>query len=225
MALAAAAVFALTSIASGDDGDRGGARYKVTITNITRGQILSPAVVATHKSTLDPIFQLGAPASPEFAGLAEDATLAPFAQMLEDSSSVAQVITLTGAGGPILPGETASAMITTRGDADQISLAGMLVTTNDTFVGLSGVDLPRRGSVRYVSAGYDAGTEANNEDCVFIPGPPCGNGGVRDTAGAEGYVYVGNGVHGIADLVPAEHDWHNPAVVITITRVSGGNDD
>ena len=225
LTLTAAAVFAFSSTVSGDGGDRGKARYEVTITNVTKGQIISPAVVATHKARLAPIFKLGSPASPELAGLAEDASLAPFNDMLDADSNVAEVTILTDDGGPILPGKSASVVISTRGSASKISLAAMMVSTNDTFVGLSGVALPRNGSVRYVSAGYDAGSEVNNEDCAFIPGPPCGNGGVRDTVGAEGYVYVGNGVHGFADLVPADHDWHNPAAVITIRRVGGGGDD
>ncbi len=222
--VAITAAVAFTTTASGD-GKKGGNFYEVSITNLTKGQIISPAVVATHRSRLDPIFQLGSAASPELAGLAEDAALDPFFDMLDDNSNVASVIKLLGAGGPIMPGETASAVISTRGNAREISLAAMLVTTNDTFIGLSGVKLPNRGSNHYFSAGYDAGSEANNEDCDFIPGPPCGNGGVRDTAGAEGYVYVSNGVHGIADLVPADHDWHNPAALIQIKRVRGGGDD
>ena len=50
----------------------------------------------------------------------------------------------------------------------------------------------------------------------FIPGPPCGNAGVRDTGNAEGFVHVHAGVHGIGDLVAADHDWRNPVAKITI---------
>ena len=64
---AIATTFVYTGVASGDDdNDNGnGKRYEVTITNITKGQIISPAVVATHRSSLDPIFMLGSPASDE----------------------------------------------------------------------------------------------------------------------------------------------------------------
>lgn len=216
-----AVVMSMSSSTASGNGFRNGQRYEVTITNITKGQILSPVVIATHRSNLDPIFELGSPASPQLAGVAEDADLDPFIAMLENNSRVGEVVTLTGAGGPIMPGETASVEISAKGLWRQLSLAGMLVTTNDTFVGLSGVSLPLRGSKTHYSPGYDAGSEANNEDCDYIPGPPCGNPGVRDTEGAEGYVYIGNGVHGIADLDPAEHDWNNPTAKITIKRVSG----
>ncbi len=62
----------------------------------------------------------------------------------------------------------------------------------------------------------------NSEDCIYIPGPPCGNPGVRDTDGAEGFVHVHPGIHGIADLVPAAHDWRNPVALITIERIVAG---
>jgi hypothetical protein len=68
----------------------------------------------------------------------------------------------------------------------------------------------------YLSPAYDAGSETNNEDGNFIPGPPFGNGGVRDTGSAEGYVHIHSGVHGIADLAPEMYDWENPVAKIEI---------
>jgi hypothetical protein len=101
-----------------------------------------------------------------------------------------------------------------------ISLVGMLVTTNDSFFALNGVALPTHGSVTYYSPAYDAGSEVNNEDCTFIPGPPCGNGGVRMPTGAEGYVYIHSGIHGGGGLDPRQFDWRNPVAKITITKVT-----
>ncbi len=72
----------------------------------------------------------------------------------------------------------------------------------------------------FYSPAYDAGTEVNNEMCAYIPGPPCGNGGVRDTAGAEGYVYVSNGIQGTGDLDPAVFNWNNPVAKIMVKRVN-----
>ncbi len=224
-AIAATALYA-GGVASGDDDDddRGNRRYEVSITNITKGQIISPAVVATHKGSLDPIYTLGSPASDELALIAEDAILDPFIDMLEGGSAVADVEVIFGENGPILPGETASVVVSSSKRAKELSLAAMLVTTNDAFVALNGVRLPGRYS-SHMPPALDAGSEANNEDCAYIPGPPCGNGGVRDTDGAEGYVYVSSGVHGIADLDPAQHDWRNPVAKITIRRINGGGDD
>jgi len=70
----------------------------------------------------------------------------------------------------------------------------------------------------YPATVYDAGSERNSEDCQYIPGPPCGNGGVRDTAGAEGFVHVHNGIHGVSSLSAQTYSWHNPGAVITIKR-------
>jgi len=49
--------------------------------------------------------------------------------------------------------------------------------------------------------------------------PPCGNKFFRDTAGAEGFVHVHSGIHGIGDLDPETLDWHNPVAEVTIRRV------
>jgi len=93
----------------------------------------------------------------------------------------------------------------------------MLIITNDAFFAVRGVPARSKDNVTMFARAYDAGSEANNEMCAFIPG--CGGGGVRDTAGAEGFVYIHSGIHGIADLDPAEFDWHNPVATITVQKV------
>jgi len=47
-------------------------RYEISITNVTRGQIMSPFVVATHDRRMTPVFTLGHAASDELVKLAED---------------------------------------------------------------------------------------------------------------------------------------------------------
>ena len=83
--------------------------------------------------------------------------------------------------------------------------------------------MPRgRGESRSVtlrSPAYDAGSEENNEDGAFIPGPPFGSLNVRATAGAEGFVHIHRGVQGVADLAPETYDWRNPTAEIRVTRV------
>jgi hypothetical protein len=78
----------------------------------------------------------------------------------------------------------------------------------------------RGDTVTYYVGAFDAGSEGNNEDCAFVPGPACppDSGNARSTSDAEGYVHIHNGVHGIADLGPAAYDWRNPVAKITITR-------
>ena len=162
------------------------------------------------------------PATSELAMVAEDAVNGPLMAALSADSNVKDVKETIG--GPIPPGGSASVEVETKGKFRYVSLAGMLVNTNDAFYALNGVRGPNQGSSMYLSPGYDSGSEANNEDCAFIPGPFCGSPGVRDTAGAEGFVHIHAGVHGIATLVPADHDWRNPVAKVTIRRI-GGDDD
>ena len=105
------------------------------------------------------------------------------------------------------------------GRFDRLSLVGMLVTTNDAFYGLSQHALPKHRGGATTGPAYDAGSEANTEMCAHIPGPPCGNAGVRMTNGAEGFVHVHAGIHGVADLIPAQHDWRNDVVRVEVTRL------
>lgn len=205
-------------------------KIEVTITNLTRGQILSPALVVLHEPGLSPMFTLGQPAGDEIAAIAEDAALDPMIATLSADPKVIEIQTLTGVNGPILPGETASVQFDAgaRLPIAEVSLIGMLVTTNDAFYGVSGVSqtlLPPFWAgprvLEVYSPAYDAGTEANNEECAYIPGPPCGSPNVRMTEGAEGHVHVHSGIYGKGDLDPAEFDWRNPVARIAIRKVPG----
>lgn len=71
---------------------------------------------------------------------------------------------------------------------------------------------PADGIVRV----YDAGSERDTEACEHIPGPPCGNAGVRVTEGSEGHVALDGGIVGVGDLDPAEWDWRNPVLGIQV---------
>ena len=194
--------------------------FDVTIYNLTKGQIISPPVVAAHDPAVA-IFSVGEEASDELAALAEDADADGLVALLTSVGSDVAVGT-----GVILPGERATVRIEASRGNRVLSAVGMLVTTNDAFFGLNSQPLRARTRTSRVPA-YDAGSEENNEDCDFIPGPPCSNAGERDTLGAEGFVHIHNGVHGIAggDLVPSRDDWRNPVAQITVKRVRGGDED
>ena len=192
--------------------------YEVTITNITRGQIISPPIVISHNHKFN-LFILGdqeKPASPGLAALAEDANTAVLADELDATGSVYDY---NEASGPIVPGSSITIRIKTKRGFQRISAAGMLVTSNDAFFAVRGVYARSWTKVLVDAKAYDSGTERNSENCDYIPGPPCENGGVRDTAGAEGYVYVHSGIHGIGDLEPADFDWRNPVATIMVRRV------
>lgn len=94
-------------------------------------------------------------------------------------------------------------------------MLGMLVTTNDTFYALDSQSV-RRGSGTFYAFAYDAGSEKNTQRCAHIPGPPCGNAGVRVTAGAEGFVHISPGIVRQGSLRPRDHGWDNPVARVKV---------
>ncbi len=193
-------------------------KYEVKITNLTSGQIFSPPIVITHRPDFT-LFDLGETASDELAALAEEGNTGPLANLVNSyyhaSYSVAE--------GPILPGDTAVIEVTAKPGAWAISLAGMLVTTNDAFFAVRSVVIPAVGKKEITAEAYDAGTEYNSEDCMYIPGPPCGSHNSHDPAAAEGYVHIHSGIHGSGpdpEMVnPSQFDWRNPVALITVRRI------
>lgn len=188
--------------------------YEVTITNLTKGQIFAPPVVYTHRSSFD-LFTPGEAAIPELAGLAEDAANDPLVALLSAEPKVASVAV---GGGVVMPGESTSVRVKAWGRARYITALGMLVTTNDAFFA-GEKRVPAFSSSIYAMA-WDAGSEANTQDCDHIPGPPCGNGGVRVEDGAEGFVYVHAGIQDRGSLSAEDHDWRNPVAKITIRHMT-----
>ena len=190
--------------------------FDVTITNITRGQTFTPFLVATHKPSIS-LFTLGMPASPQLATLAEGGNTTPLKELLLATSGVRDVQTGSGL---LAPGQSITIRVATAGNSNRISLAAMLIPTNDGFVSLNGVNGPRSDqTVVYAAPAYDAGSEANDELCAHIPGPVCGGEGVSPNGTGEGFVHIHAGIHGIGDLVPSDRDWRNPVATVSITRV------
>ena len=122
--------------------------------------------------------------------------------------------------GPILPGESLTLSIEADDGFPLLTVAAMLATSNDAFLAVHSMPLPTGDTPVSLGASvYDAGSETNTESCLTIPGPPCGSPGSRDTAGAEGFVHVHNGIHGIGDLAPESYDWRNPGAYVTVRRI------
>jgi hypothetical protein len=197
------------------------ANFEVTITNLTRGQRFTPILVASHKAGVK-LFELGRPASPELAVLAEEGNVAPLDDML---NTMPEVLDTANSGGLLNPGASVTVTVKTQGDFNHVSVASMLIPTNDAFFALNGVAGPRGPeALAYTSVAYDAGSERNDELCASIPGPfftECGGpgGGGAPSGGEEGYVHVHAGMHGIGDFNAAQRDWRNPVALIVIRRV------
>jgi hypothetical protein len=133
-----------------------------------------------------------------------------------------RVVDVQNSGGLLLPGKSVTVVVSAAQGARWISIAAMMLPTNDGFIALDSVKVPRHGSATFFSPGFDAGSEPNDELCANIPGPTCGgvgpSPGVND--GDEGYVHIHRGMHGIGDLAADVYDWRNPVARITVTRVS-----
>ncbi|MEO1575458.1 MAG: spondin domain-containing protein, partial [Pseudomonadota bacterium] len=181
-----------------------GGTVSVTITNVSKTQF-TPILAATHNSEIA-FFQAGAPASDELALLAEGGDIGPLSAVLEGSDDVGSQ---GSSAGLLMPGQSVTIELDGDRNFDRLSLAAMLLPTNDAFVALNGVGVPRvlDRPMRYVAFGYDAGSEPNDELCANIPGPTCGGAGPSPEAGGEGYVSISAGIQGNGDLNPVQYDW------------------
>lgn len=189
--------------------------YEVRVTNVTAGVYFTPTLAATHVPSVR-MFELGRPASTELATLAESGDVGPLQSVL---GSLGRSVSATETtGGLLAPGASTSFMIRGRPSQDRLSLAAMLLPTNDGFYAADAVPLPAQGSATFMALAYDAGSEFNDELCSNIPGPQCGGEGLSVEDG-EGYVHVHPGTHGMADLNRASYDWRNPVAQVTVTRI------
>jgi hypothetical protein len=217
------------------------ATYEVTITNLTDGQPLTPPVAYTHKKKVS-LFEAGEAASPELMALAENGNSGPLFTALDGDKHVYDSLE---AGEPLVPAtnpgmtpfsDTVTLTITATGGAKYLTVASMLICTNDGFTGVNGLRLPKKmgDSTTVMSAAYDAGTEINTEDFANLV-PPCqgligvssadtGTGMSDPTLAEGGVVAHHSGIDGVgvlmsSDLVPGVHGWTNPVVSITVERV------
>lgn len=173
-------------------------KFLVTITNLTKAQIMTMPVVALH-SPSSPLFEVGKPASPGLTLLAEDGGTDTLEDELRSRGRSNVDVYMTGDTN-IRPGKSVEIIIKTKNASKvKLSLASMLATTNDSFVAAMNIRLPSRFKELDLKA-YDAGTEFNSESCEKVPGPPCGSHGARDTANAEGLVSEFKGLNGSGDI-------------------------
>jgi hypothetical protein len=214
--IAGVAALAMSGAAVADDRNRP-AFFEVTVTNITAAQSFTPILVASHASD-SVLFRVGEAASAELAELAEGGDTAPLAAALAQN---AQVLDVQSTSGLLAPGQSSTIRVATRGGFNRVSVAAMLIPTNDSFLALNGMAGPSDGRSITVSVpAYDAGSEPNDNRCASIPGPVCGGEGTSPNAGGEGFVHISRGIHANGDLDPAVYDWRNPVALITVRRVA-----
>jgi hypothetical protein len=113
---------------------------------------------------------------------------------------------------------------------DRLSLATMLICTNDGFAGLNAVRLPARGTRTYWLRAYDAGTETNTEqgtdivDACNALGPVDigGIGNENDAVDSTPHRRIRRhrGIMGNGDLSADLHGWQGAVLKVTVTRLS-----
>ena len=201
----------LASSAASADGSR---TYQVTITNLTNSINFTPILVASHRKGVS-FFETGSAASSDLTAIAEGGDTAPLTATLNANSRVTDV---QNSGALLGPGQSVTVEVSARHGAKWISVASMMLPTNDGFIAVQNVKVPKHGTATYYSPGYDAGTEPNDELCVSIPGPTCGGAGPSPEEDGEGYVHINRGIHGIGDLAADVYDWRNPVAKISVKR-------
>jgi len=221
--LIAASLFGLFSASSQAD-------VTLTLTNLTQGIYFTPVIAGSHDSGAS-IFSVTEAASSELTALAEGGDISGVNTLL--AAAGADVVE-NPAAGLLAPASSTTFILE---DNDYISLAAMMLPTNDGFVGLDSWEVPSEAGTYtvYLNA-YDAGTEANNELVVEgagapgIAGIPAAPGGDAGTGGSgltdtlsntnvhihPGVLGDSNEEGGISDLDNTVHRWLNPVAKLIV---------
>lgn len=213
-----------------DDAEAGSVRaYRITLENLTSGQVFSPGVAATHTKAAS-VWRVGSPASEGIRLIAEDGNELPAVTALTGAPGIFDVtdiaVPTNRVGGTAPLPNPQSFEISARGNANRLSLAVMLICTNDGFTGVSGVKLPGgfKPEVHEVGA-WDAGTEQNNERSDQIVDPCTGAGPVSHPPDGNGRVATSGvilrhpNIQGVGDLSVSLHGWRFPVARITVRRI------
>jgi hypothetical protein len=203
------------------------ASFNVTVANLTNAQPLSPVAVVAHQSGYA-VFTIGSAAT---AGLEEMAEGGDNTALLAEADADAMVVVTASGGAPIGPAasETVSIdLLNSDRVGLRISVATMLVNTNDAFTSLNtAVDTMAVGDILiFDSVAYDAGTEADTEAAADIPGPAGGGTGFDATRDDQadrvtmhgGIVSRDDGLM-TSDLTE-QHRFDNPVARISIERIN-----
>ncbi|VUD40429.1 hypothetical protein TDB9533_00216 [Thalassocella blandensis] len=202
------------------------AKYRVTVTNATYNQPLSPVAIILHRQEYSG-WRIGSAASFGLEDLAESGNPTAF---LEESSALrnAAVINTEQGSGILMPGNTEEIDVSGYYAEDlHITIASMLVNTNDAFTGVTQLalaDLEVGESIKWLAAVYDAGTEENSETAATVPGPAAGGEGTNAMREVRDIVTRHPGVVTQADgyaesALNESHRFDNGAAVIQVERL------
>lgn len=194
--------------------------YQIDVVNLTNGQPVSPIAVALHDIDT-PLWAIGESATDGLALLAESGDNSEFLAMTE-------LLATASADDPTPPGESVSVTISIDdNDTAALTVAAMLGNTNDAFTGFTAMDLSKLNvgeAMTRFSVTYDAGTEANTESAMSVPGPAAGGEGPSEGREAHDFVTMHPGVvsseGGLSSSVlTADQRFDNPTLRISVMRM------
>jgi hypothetical protein len=221
-------VLAATALA-GAAAAQSDATYRVTIANLASGQPLTPPVVVLHDAQTS-IVEAGAPASEGIAQIAENGNPQVLVDALAGDENVGAVVVgdhpIVAGGAPGAAEMPSVASIEISGSGDRISVASMLICTNDGFSIVHDEALPAEvgESVTFFSHAYDAGSETNTEAFADLV-PPCqglvgvtgdaeGTGMSNPDLAENGVISPHAGITGAGDLTDAHAISETPALIV-----------
>ena len=210
------------------------AELSFEIQNLTQGMYFTPLLLVAHTPDAS-LFEVGEAASAEIQAMAEGGSLDGLAAI---GAAINADALADPAVGLLGPGQTATGMLPTADGNSVLSVVGMILPSNDGFVGLDNWTIPEEAGTYtlYLNA-YDAGTEANDEirgggapGTPGMPVPPpleplLGTGGTGVTSQSTNttvHIHPGNigddqADAGASDVVNSVHRWLNPVVKLTVT--------
>ncbi len=207
----------------------------VEITNLTQGIYFTPFLVAAHDSSIY-FYQVGEEASDALATMAEGGDISLLSGAVTGAGGA---VVENPAGGLLAPAMTTTTTDFDTGDNGYLSIAAMLLPTNDGFAGLNSWPIPSEpGTYTINLSAYDAGSEANDEilnsgagGALGVSGIPAAPGGDAGS-GATGvtttetnetvHIHRGNlgdtdPDGGVSDVDSTVHRWLNPVVRVVVT--------
>jgi len=194
--------------------------YSISITNLTYNQPLSPPVAMLHKKNFS-FWKMGESASEALEVMAEGGDGGNLLNLRKNNPQYQ-------ANAPLLAGSSIEFTLVAEHNNSHLSVAGMLVNTNDGFSGINGIELdemlPGHKRVYYARV-YDAGTEFNSELPGSIPGPADGGEGFNaERDDVTSVVTLHSGVvsaddqHAVSTLSEADK-FDTPALRIVVTAL------
>jgi len=206
----------------------------ITVTNLTQGLHFTPVVTAAHASD-NHMFMASEMASTELQSMAEGGDISGLVNMLTNADAN---VNENPAMGLLAPAMSTSFSLTNDSANTHLSLAAMILPSNDGFVGLDSWKIPEEaGTYTLFLNAYDAGTEANDEirgsgapGEAGMPVPPpldasigMNGTGVTDMEG-NNKVHIHRGSLGDDNMTAGKSDinnsvqrWLNPVAKLTIT--------